>query len=196
MEVMEAAAAIAAFRRYSMVCHSCLVGYARAEEWYLQEYFYAFLLFIHHCHIHRHFACYNLVLCRQRGKAVVGAAGPVVGSRGGLAVGAQGWQWGARGAAPGRSCQIHLPAAAPAPSGTCLLFAFSFCSAVKHSSWLIRAAVGSVGTKRQSFSLCLSSSGVRGCTSTPTPTPGPSHLAVRRQKCLGSWQFHVLFPHL
>lgn len=193
---MGATAAIAAFRQFSMVCPSCLVGYARAEEWYLQEYFYPFLLFIHHCNIHRHLACYNPVLCRQCGKAAVGAAGPVAGSRGGLAVGAQGWQWGARGAAPGRSCQIHLPAAAPRSLDSPLLFAFSFCPAVKRSSWLIRAAVGSVGTKRQSFSLCLSSAWGARLHEHADPHSGPSRLAIRRQKRLGSLQFHVLFPHL
>lgn len=152
--------------------------------------------FIHRCNI-LHFACYNLVLCGQCGKAVVGAAGPLAGSTGGLAVGAQVWQWGARGAAPGRSCQIRLPAAAPGSLGTSLLFAFSFCPAVKHSSWLIRAAAGSAGTKRQSFSLCLSSAW--GARLHEHADPDSWSLSLGSTKAKMSWEFAIsrsFFPHL
>lgn len=117
-------------------------------------------------------------------QVVVGAAGPMVGCRRGPAVGAQGWQWGVRGVAPGRSCWICLPAVAPGGMlGNSFLFAFSSpCPAVKRSSLLTRAAAGSAGMKREVFSMRLS--------------PGPSRLEVGRQKHLGILQFYVLFPHL
>lgn len=89
-EAQEAAASVAAFAQYLVVCCRRLAGRTGAEERYLQEYFYQFLLFFHHRDIHRHlhFASCEPLLCGWCGKAVVGAVGRVVGRRHGPAMGA------------------------------------------------------------------------------------------------------------